>query len=240
LHGGQKSASDKAPAPSLRPGAVEVVEVVDFQQGEGRQAAIGDEDRAADSPELAGNCRLFPQMALAQPRYDPGMRLMSTPDSARQRAFLAVLFTALMGLGGCALVEDTAQSLLASRTSATAVAGGRLLEGQAVFNQARTGNLHLHSLDAPTLDCFGELRMTSTSGGVASLRCSDGQTAVVPFQLLGSLRAAGRGMMGEAVFSLTYGLPPEMSAPYLGVGIERLVRADPRPAQTPPPPPTAP
>lgn len=161
-------------------------------------------------------------------RYHAGMRLLwwSNPDSVRQRAPLSVLVAAL-SLGACALVEDTAQDLLASRTSATAVAGGRLLQGQAVYNQSRAGTLRLHSLDAPALDCFGDLRLTSTSGGVASMTCSDGQTAVVPFQLLGALRAAGRGPMGEAVFSLTYGLPPEMAAPYLGVAIEQLARPSP-------------
>jgi len=59
------------------------------------------------------------------------------------------------------------------------------------------------------------------------MTCSDGQTAVVPFQLLGALRAAGRGAMGATVFALTYGLPPEMAAPYLGVGVERLARTPP-------------
>jgi hypothetical protein len=33
--------------------------------------------------------------------------------------------------------------------------------------------------------------------------------------------------MGEAVFSLTYGLPPEMAAPYLGVAFEQLARTPP-------------
>ena len=165
-------------------------------------------------------------MAARPDRYDAVMRLLSTPDSARQRTPWAALLVAGC-LGGCALVEDTAQNLLASRTSAAAVAGGRLLEGQVVYNQSRAGTLHLHSLDAPVLDCFGDLRLTSTSGGVASMTCTDGQTAVVPFQLLGALRAAGRGPMGEAMFSLTYGLPPEMAAPYLGVAIEQLARPSP-------------
>ena len=165
-------------------------------------------------------------MAVRPQRYDAVMRLLSTPGSARQRMPWAALLVAGC-LGGCALVEDTAQNLLASRTSAAAVAGGRLLEGQVVYNQSRAGTLHLHSLDAPVLDCFGDLRLTSTSGGVASMTCTDGQTAVVPFQLLGALRAAGRGPMGEAMFSLTYGLPPEMAAPYLGVAIEQLARPSP-------------
>jgi hypothetical protein len=187
------------------------------------RADLSDNARSAEQGRKA---RPLPAMAARPDRYDAVMRFLSTPGSARQRTAWCALLVAV-GLGGCAFVEDKAQDLLASRTSATAVAGGRLLEGQVVYNQSRAGTLRLHSLDAPVLDCFGDLRLTSTSGGVASMSCSDGQMAVVPFQLLGALRAAGRGAMGEAVFSLTYGLPPEMAAPYLGVAIEQLARPSP-------------
>jgi len=61
---------------------------------------------------------------------------------------------------------------------------------------------------------------------VASLTCNDGQTAAVPFQMMGALRAAGRGMMGDTPAALTYGLPPEIAAPLLGVPVERLVRPE--------------
>lgn len=178
--------------------------------------------------EMVVKVPAFPGMATAPEGYDAAMCIVWIPRRgfARPDSLLWPVMLVL-SMGGCALVEDTAQDLLASRTHATAVAGGRLLEGQVVYNQSRAGTLHLHSLDAPVLDCFGDLRLTSTSGGVASMTCSDGQTAVVPFQLLGALRAAGRGAMGEAVFSLTYGLPPEMAAPYLGVAIEQIARPSP-------------
>jgi hypothetical protein len=142
------------------------------------------------------------------------------------RALVASLALSVL-LTGCAAVENAAQLVLASRTSATAVVGGRILEGEAAYNQSRSGAVHLHNVDGAPLSCSGELRLTATASGVASLTCSDGQTAVVPFQLMGALRAAGRGMMGETPVALTYGLSPEIAAPFLGVGVEQLVRAEP-------------
>lgn len=138
---------------------------------------------------------------------------------------MAVLLVAV--LAGCAAVENTAQMVLASRTGAIAVLGERLLEGEATYNQSRSGTIDLHSLEGPPLACFGALHLTATTGGVASLTCSDGQTATVPFELLGALRAAGRGTVGDTPIALTYGLSPMLAGPYLGVGVERLVREKP-------------
>lgn len=164
--------------------------------------------------------------------YHAGMDLWRNPARLRAasparggRALLAASALGLL-LGGCALVEDTAQWVQASRTPATAVLGGRILEGEAVYNQSRSGIVHLHSIDGAPLSCSGELRLTASTSGVASLTCNDGQTAAVPFQMMGALRAAGRGMMGDTPAALTYGLPPEIAAPLLGVPVERLVRPE--------------
>lgn len=139
-------------------------------------------------------------------------------------------------LWGCALLEDNVQNVFASRTSASAVVSGRLLQGQISWIQGRIGQIHLESGDAPPLACAGSLQMTATVTGVATMRCNNNQTAVVPFALQGPLRAAGRGQMGGSEFLLTYGFPPAIAAPYLGVAIERLLPppepevAKPRPA----------
>ena len=145
------------------------------------------------------------------------------------RGGLAMTATSALSLllGGCAFVEDTAQRVLASRTSATAVLGDRVLEGEVAYNQPRSGAVHLHSIDGPPMSCAGELRLTATTSGVASLTCNGGQTAGVPFQLMGALRASGRGRMGDTPVTLTYGLPPEIAAPWLGVAVERLARPAP-------------
>lgn len=135
----------------------------------------------------------------------------------------AVLVGPLAVLAGCAVVDDTVQNVFSSRAGAAAVVSGRLLKGQITYTQPRMGTIHLRSEDSPVLACSGALNLTATSTGVASLACSDGQSVVVPFQLLSPLRAAGRGNKGGAVFSLTYGLPPEMAAPFLGVEMERLM-----------------
>ncbi len=126
-------------------------------------------------------------------------------------------------LAGCAAIDDKAQTLFASRASAAGVVGGRLLLGEASYAQARMGTLHLHSRDAPAFDCMGALQLTASTSGVASMTCSDGQSVAIPFQLLGALRAAGRAPMGASQFSFTYGLPPDMAAPYLGLAVERLL-----------------
>ena len=126
-------------------------------------------------------------------------------------------------LGACALLDDNVQNVFASRTGAAAMVSGRLLQGQISYTQPRMGTIHLQTPDAPTLACSGTLNLTATSSGVASLSCNNGQSASVPFQLLSPLRAAGRGTMGGASFALTYGLPPEMAAPFLGIAIERLL-----------------
>ncbi len=164
------------------------------------------------------------------PRWNPARPcpapLHRRPPRTTGRALVASLVLPVL-LAGCAAVENAAQLVLASRTSATAVVGGRILEGEAAYNQARSGAVHLHNVEGAPLSCSGELRLTATASGVASLTCSDGQTAVVPFQLMGALRAAGRGMMGDTPVALTYGLSPEIAAPYLGVGVEQLVRAQP-------------
>ena len=121
---------------------------------------------------------------------------------------------AVLLLGACALLDDSVQNVFASRAGAAAVVSGRLLQGQISYTQPRMGTIHLQTPDAPTLACSGTLNLTATSSGVASLTCNNGQTASIPFQLLSPLRAAGRGTMGDTGFALTYGLPPEMAAPF--------------------------
>ena len=142
---------------------------------------------------------------------------------ATQRHWAALALAAPFLLSACALLEDNLQNVFASRTPASAVVSGRLLQGQIGWIQGRTGQIHLRSGDVPLLECAGSLHMTATVSGVANMRCNNGQTAVVPFALLSPLRATGRGQMGDAEFTLTYGLPPEMAAPYLGIAVERLL-----------------
>ena len=161
---------------------------------------------------------------------------IAQPASFLRWAALALV--APFMLSACALVEDHVQNAFASRAAASAVVSGRLLQGQISWIQGRVGQIHLHSEDMPLLECAGSLQMTATVSGVANMRCNNGHTAVVPFSLLSPLRATGRGRMGEAEFSLTYGLPPEMAAPYLGVAVERL-KPPPEPEVVKPAPPMA-
>ena len=138
-------------------------------------------------------------------------------------------------LGGCALLEDNVQNVFASRTSASAVVSGRLLQGEISWIQGRIGQIHLQTDDKPLLACAGSLQMTATVSGVATMRCNNDKVAVVPFALQGPLRAAGRGQMGDSEFLLTYGFSPAIAAPYLGVAVERLL-PPPEPEVAKPPP----
>lgn len=141
----------------------------------------------------------------------------------RRRLWSASALALVFPLAACALLEDSVQNAFASRASATAMVSGRLLQGQVSWIQGRIGQIHLHTPDTPLLECAGSLQMTATVNGVATMRCNNGKTAVIPFALQGPLRAAGRGQMGDAEFTLTYGFPPEIAAPYLGVAVERLL-----------------
>jgi hypothetical protein len=136
------------------------------------------------------------------------------------RTLSAVL--ALAGMVSCATVKETASAVFASNAQATGLVGGRVLQGQVSFTRARSGWVHLQSVDAPSLACFGALDLTATSSGVATLSCSDGQSAAIPFQVLSPLRGAGRSQPGEAAYGLTYGLPADSAAAHLGVPVERL------------------
>ncbi len=125
-------------------------------------------------------------------------------------------------IAACTTVDETALAVFASNAPASALLAGRVLQGHASFTRAREATLQLHSVDAPGLSCFGDLRMTATSSGVASLSCSNGQSVAIPFQVLSPLRGSGRTQAGDAHHALTYGLAPDMAAAYLGIPVERL------------------
>ena len=125
-------------------------------------------------------------------------------------------------MAACSTVDEAAANVFASRTQATALHAGQVLQGQASFTAARAGTVQLQSATTPPLSCFGAIRYTATSSGVATLSCSDGAAVAVPFDAVGPLRGAGRVQLGAGVFSLTYGLPPDMVAAYLGVPLAQV------------------
>ena len=135
---------------------------------------------------------------------------------------LSVVGVLVAGLSGCAQVGETTSALLASRTPAIAVFDGRVLHGRAVFTSAREATVQLQDADAAGLSCSGAMRFGATNSGVTSFHCSDGRSGAVPFESLSQLSGAGRGLVGNAAFAWTYGLPPEKAAGYLALPPERL------------------
>ena len=135
---------------------------------------------------------------------------------------LSIVGASVAILSGCALVGETTTNLVASRTSAIAVFDGRVLHGRAVFTSAREATVQLQEADAAGLSCSGALRFGATHTGATSFQCSDGRSGAVPFESLSQLSGAGRGVVGNAPFAWTYGLPPEKAAGYLALPPERL------------------
>lgn len=125
-------------------------------------------------------------------------------------------------VSACSTVEQTAADIFASRAPAGALVLGRVLQGQVSFSTARQATIHLQSSDSPALACFGALRFTASSSGVATLSCSDGMAVAIPFQALGPLRGTGRSQDGQAMVSMAYGLPADMLATYLGVSVDQV------------------
>ena len=125
-------------------------------------------------------------------------------------------------VSGCTTVDETALAMFASNAQASALFAGRVMLGNASFTRAREGTLQLQSVDAPGLACFGPMRLTASSSGVANMSCSDGQTVAIPFQVLSPLRGAGRLQVGGVDYALTYGLAPDMAAAFLGLPVERM------------------
>lgn len=144
-------------------------------------------------------------------------------DLSPMRVFATVALAAVL-LASCSAIDETASKVFSSNADATGVFAGRVLQGKANFTSAHEATIRLQSDDAPALSCFGSLRFTATSGGVAGFLCSDGSSVSMPFQSLSPLRGSGRGQIGHAAVALTYGLPPEMAAAYLGLPVERLAR----------------
>lgn len=127
-----------------------------------------------------------------------------------------------LSLTGCASVNEKVTGWLSSNVEAIGVFDGKILRGKATFPSEREATLHLQSNDIPSLSCLGALRYTATSSGVVDFSCNDGRFGMVPIQSRSVLSGVGRGWVGKAEFTLTYGLPVERAASFLALPIEQL------------------
>jgi hypothetical protein len=131
----------------------------------------------------------------------------------------------LLCLPGCSSVGAKVSGWLSSNVDAIGVIDGRILLGQVNFPGEREGTIQLQSAGEPGLTCFGLLRYTSSTTGIANFSCNDGRSALLPFQAFSTLSGAGRTALGSGEFALTYGLTPDKAASYLAVPASQLVPA---------------
>jgi hypothetical protein len=141
------------------------------------------------------------------------------PSSAATRptGWLAFL-TASLVLTGCARLNDTAKNLFVSSTSAVAMVGGQLLQGDLQVYSDYSGFIALASEPGATpLQCSGRLPNASTFGREIDLRCSNGLVAHLRVSTRSDLRGFAYGGVGEAATSLAFGLDASESAALLTV-----------------------
>lgn len=137
---------------------------------------------------------------------------------------------------GCADLNDTGLSALATRVPAFAIVNNQLLQGEMTLFPDHTGTITLRTpapagtsgawfwstasngegassasvpSAAPThagASCVGRLRYASTTLGSLDLRCHDGAVADVRMALIGETRGYGYGQTATGLVSVTFGL----------------------------------
>ncbi|MEI8327218.1 MAG: hypothetical protein WCH44_18015 [Betaproteobacteria bacterium] len=135
----------------------------------------------------------------------------------------ALALSAALCLSGCATVNETTNGWLASEAQAFAVVGTKVLRGQARFTGEREATVLLQDSETPKLTCFGPLHFTSTAAGVIDLSCGSAGPVTVAFRALSPLSGTGLGVMGSGEFAMTYGVPAEKAAGYLGLSAAHLL-----------------
>ena len=140
-----------------------------------------------------------------------------------RRFALALVGASVAGICGCTSLTEKTTRWLSSDVVAYGVLDARVMRGQANFASEREATLQLQSSGAPGLSCFGTLRFTASNSGVVDFSCSDGRLLMVPFRSLSVLSGAGRGLSGQTQMAISYGLPTEKAASFLGLPADRLV-----------------
>lgn len=134
----------------------------------------------------------------------------------------------VLGLAGCAMVNDKALHLFSSDAPAFAIVNGQLLEGAVTLLPDRTGHLGVTGSKEPITSCSGFVRYESSTAGSIDLRCNDGTAASMRYSLLSETRGYAYGATANGTASLTFGLAPAQAAAYLTVpaGQKLVVRGE--------------
>ncbi|MBK6595359.1 MAG: hypothetical protein IPG23_23050 [Burkholderiales bacterium] len=164
--------------------------------------------------------------------------------SHSNRLPLLAFVVGLVGLAGCAAVNDTASSTPSTRVPAFAIVDEQLVQGEMALYADHTGTINLKLnmngrgegtqvaklAGKPILSsCVGRLRHTATHVGSIDLRCNDGALADVRMVLIGDTRGYGHGYTAAGLASVVFGLTPMEARAHLTTPPNKqlLVRSDP-------------
>lgn len=112
----------------------------------------------------------------------------------------------LMGLQGCASLNEKALRLFSARAKSVAIVHGQVLSGYIDLLPDRTGTASLVTDGELPMRCAGQFRYTGSSSGSLDLRCSDGSNVAMQFSAMTEISGYAYGQTGSDDASLTYGL----------------------------------
>ena len=112
----------------------------------------------------------------------------------------------LMGLQGCASVNEKALRLFSAQAKSVAIVHGQLLFGRIDLLPDRTGTASLAADGESPVRCAGQFRYTGSDSGSLDLRCSDGYNVAMQFSAMTEISGYAYGQTGSDDASLAYGL----------------------------------
>lgn len=136
--------------------------------------------------------------------------MLDSPHHFRYLVPGALCLGAMVLLGGCARLSDTAQTMFVSTTPAVATVGSQVLTGRLSVYSDSSGFVALDA-DASqpaVLRCSGRLSNTGFTGRDIDLRCNNGVQARVALSMRTDLRGFGFGLDGDTPVGLAFGLEP--------------------------------
>jgi hypothetical protein len=123
----------------------------------------------------------------------------------------------MLGLSGCAMVNDKALHLVSTKLPAVAIVNAQVLQGDVILLPDRTGTVTLYAGAGTIKNCAGQVRYEASNSGAIDLRCNDGSATVMRYSLLSETRGYAYGASSAGPGSLTFGLAAVDVAAYLTV-----------------------
>jgi hypothetical protein len=137
--------------------------------------------------------------------------------SPTKQVIYSVAFALLLGVGGCAKVNDKTLGWFSTGVDAYVIVSGQLLTGDVVLIPDRTGRLTFSAKSGPVTTCAGSMRYTASNAGMIDLRCNNGAMAPLQFTLITETRGYAYGKANDGPVSLTFGLAATEARAFLTV-----------------------